>query len=148
MMYAQGALAYHQYPDNTMTDVSSGCSDDSLSIQNAIEQTREHFGEPYTRYWNRLDVKFFTLKSRWLSETLYTSSLTDIYLNPSYQKIIGLGSGVLPFIIHDLEKAPNWWFRALESLTDENPVPPEHHGNLEMMAADWIDWARNERLTP
>jgi hypothetical protein len=38
------------------------------------------------------------------------------------------------------------WFWALESITDENPVPPEAAGKVRQMAQAWIDWGRGRGL--
>jgi hypothetical protein len=34
----------------------------------------------------------------------------------------------------ELRREPDQWFWALESITEENPVPPEAKGNVRQMA--------------
>jgi hypothetical protein len=59
-----------------------------------------------------------------------------------YQRIIGMGIAVVPLILEQLQREPDQWFWALESITDENPVPHESMGNVQAMAHAWIDWGR------
>ncbi len=141
MSFAPNPLSWLDHSADSMTIPSSGCSGDSLLIEIAIQETKSHINESFLGYQNQLIVKFNNLKSKWISETQFISSLTDVYMNPSYQKIISLGPSVLPYILHELKKEPNWWFWALEVLTDENPVNPEHLGDIQAMTADWLSWA-------
>jgi len=78
----------------------------------------------------------------WRDETAFTSSVSDIVLHPSYQRIIGLGGEVLPLILRELEKSPRFWFWALEAITGENPVPNSENGQIRLMAKRWIEWGR------
>jgi len=43
---------------------------------------------------------------------------------------------------------PEHWFIALQEITGENPIPPEHFGRIHQMAMDWIDWGRGHGCTP
>jgi hypothetical protein len=63
-----------------------------------------------------------------------------------YQRIIGMGSGVVPLILEQLQREPDQWFWALEAITEENPVPPEAAGNTHQMAAAWIEWGKSRGL--
>ncbi len=62
---------------------------------------------------------------------------------PAYQAIIGMGRTALPFIFEELHQRGGHWFWALRAITGENPVPPEHRGNVEAMTQDWLRWARD-----
>lgn len=79
--------------------------------------------------------------SKWSADTQYTSSATDLVLHPSYQRIIGLGPDVLPFIFRELEKDGAHWYSALTSLTGANPVPSEDRGRVKKMKEAWLAWA-------
>jgi hypothetical protein len=59
-----------------------------------------------------------------------------------YQRIIGMGMPVVPLLLEELEREPDQWFWALESITEENPVPPAAAGRIREMAAAWIEWGR------
>jgi hypothetical protein len=61
-----------------------------------------------------------------------------------YQRIIGMGMPAVPLILKELEREPDQWFWALESITEENPVGPEAAGRVRQMAAAWIDWGRSQ----
>ena len=67
-------------------------------------------------------------------------------LNPHYQRIIGMGSQVVPLLLAELERRPDHWGWALEMITGENPVPAEAEGKLKMIAQAWVDWGRARRL--
>ena len=60
----------------------------------------------------------------------------------TYQAIIGMGETALPFILDEMRQRDGHWFWALRAITGENPVPPEHRGNVEAMTQDWLQWAR------
>lgn len=89
-------------------------------------------------------VKFNRLKTSWESETAYLSSITDMATHPAYQQIIGMGYDAVPLILHEMEKKPNYWFWALISITGEDPVTPEHKGDVEEMTDAWLSWGRNQ----
>lgn len=87
------------------------------------------------------ESKFRELTRQWQDETATSSSVTEMAMHPAYQQIIGMGRDALPFIFRELEKAPHHWFWALRAITGENPVKPEHRGNLDAMTKDWLEWA-------
>ena len=33
--------------------------------------------------------------------------------------------------------------RALKAITGCDSVPPSHRGNIELMAADWLEWGKS-----
>lgn len=88
-----------------------------------------------------VEERFKALADKWLDETRYLSSVTQIVLNFSYQQIIGLGPSALPLILARLAEAPNHWFWALSAIAGHNPVKPEHVGNVSAMRDDWLEWA-------
>jgi hypothetical protein len=87
---------------------------------------------------------FKQLATQWRNETKFLSSITDKVLHPCYQRIIGLGPDAIPIILLELRKRGEHWFWALESITGENPVLPEHYGDIENMAHDWIEWGKRK----
>jgi hypothetical protein len=89
-------------------------------------------------------AKFALLRDRWYEERDELGPVNEMTACPSYQKIIGMGSDALPFIIKQLESEehePDFWFSALVSITCVNPVPVEDRGNLKKMAQAWLAWA-------
>lgn len=91
-----------------------------------------------------LTGKFENLATQWRKETKFLSSITDKVLHPCYQRIIGLGPDAIPIILAELRKNGGHWFWALESITGENPVLPEHHGDIKEMTLDWIEWGKHK----
>lgn len=90
----------------------------------------------------QLGHRFEQLAMEWKRETINLSSVQEIILNPAYQRIIGMGPDVIPFILQQLEKCPDFWFWALRSLTGENPVTRDMRGDVVAMTEAWINWGR------
>lgn len=84
---------------------------------------------------------FHSNAEKWKDDSMFTSSITQLVLHPSYQRIIGLGPAAIPYIIRDLEESGDQWFWALESITGANPIAPEDVGNPEAMTRQWSAWA-------
>jgi hypothetical protein len=66
--------------------------------------------------------------------------------NWSYQQIIGLGYAAVPLILCELKRRPADWFWALSAITREDPIKPEHAGNIAAMTDDWIQWGKDRGL--
>jgi hypothetical protein len=91
----------------------------------------------------RLEERFQTLVKKWKKEVAFEPSLTDALMNHNYLKIIGLGPSALPLIFRELEREPDLWFLALESITHEDPaVSEENSGDFRKIAELWIQWGR------
>ena len=93
------------------------------------------------------DSKLFSsLIEEWHKERRNATWTVDIAMSPSYQKIIAMGKErAVPLILKQLAKEgdePDHWFWALRILTDANPVPQEHQGDMVRMAEDWIAWGK------
>jgi hypothetical protein len=86
-----------------------------------------------------LELEFRELAARWRQETEHLSS-TDVFTHPDYQRIIGLGSRVVPLLVRDLATTGAHWFWALRAITGENPVPAEDAGNVRKMIQGWLAW--------
>jgi hypothetical protein len=87
---------------------------------------------------------FRRLADEWRRETLASSSMTDIVLHPSYQRIIGLGRQVVPLILEELEREPYHWFWALSAITGEDPATED--ATLEGATAKWLKWGEEHQL--
>lgn len=90
--------------------------------------------------------RFDQLVRQWKQESEFMSNTAQMAMLRSYQSIIGLGPAAVPLILEELRREPDHWFWALESITLENPVPPQDAGHLDKMAQAWIDWGVNARL--
>jgi len=89
-----------------------------------------------------LAVEFRQLAENWRRETAVHSSVHRIVLHPAYQRIIGMGPAVIPFILGELRERPGHWFWALHAITGEDPVTP---GAAFGEAVDaWLNWGRTK----
>jgi hypothetical protein len=95
---------------------------------------------PATREETR--ERFRRLAGEWKERSRFLSNSAQIAMLKPYQRIIGMGWDAVPLILEELQSEPRQWFWALESITDENPVPPEAAGKVRLMAQAWIDWGR------
>ena len=64
-----------------------------------------------------LKAKFLAAKDKWNEETMYSSSVTDIVGNDSFQEIVAMGNAAIPFIIDEIEKKPSVLVWALNMIT-------------------------------
>jgi hypothetical protein len=85
-------------------------------------------------------AKFDALAAQWQKDTMFHSSISAIVLDPSYQKIIGLGVAVVPFILQEMRKAPGHWYWALAAITQENPAEHASPGDIGAICDAWIQW--------
>ncbi len=89
-----------------------------------------------------IEADFQRLATEWKQETAHLSSPEMIAAHRAYQEIIGMGKNAIPFILRDLEDSPSQWFWALRSIVGESPVRPEDRGDVDAMAAAWLEWGR------
>jgi hypothetical protein len=90
-------------------------------------------------------TEFHRLAETWRNEVLFSSSTTEIVLNQSYQRIIGLGPDVLPFILGELARSLDHWFWALAAITGHEPTGVEE-GDSEGLRQAWLAWGREHGL--
>jgi hypothetical protein len=121
------------------------CGMDSIneSLLISCNQFVLEYATPISRIENDELLKFKTLATQWVSETESFSSISQISMNSSYQRIIGMGKPAVPFILDELETEPNHWFWALYAILGVNPVRKENRGRIKQMAEDWLNWARD-----
>ncbi len=98
----------------------------------------EPFRETLTA--DELRATFEELADAWRKRTRYGSFIGKMVVTPEYQRIIGLGRPVVPLLLQDLEREPDFWFWALECITGENPAPHAALGDIESVAKAWIEW--------
>lgn len=100
--------------------------------------------DEYQREQNRIKAEIKSLIDLWRSQTLHVSSVHQMISHPAYLQIISKGQTALPYIFHELEKMPDYWFAALRAITGENPVPDNARGDMKAMRDYWIHWAEAE----
>lgn len=91
-----------------------------------------------------VESKFTALRDRWLSESAFLSSTTEMVLLPSYQAIIGMGPAVVPLLLRELERSVDYWFWALHAITQADPADPKDSGDWKAIAAAWLAWGKSQ----
>ena len=90
--------------------------------------------------------RFQRLATEWKERSRFLSNTAQMALLRPYQAIIGMGMPAVPLILEELRREADQWFWALEAITEENPVQPEHAGNVRQMAKAWLEWGRQRGL--
>ncbi len=121
-------------------DLTQGVSDESQLKTMTLKDIYDHFYSPISRC--SLGQTFYNLLFDWQSETRHLSSITEIAMNPHYQRIIGMGKEVVPLLLRQLENKPDHLFWALKAITGMDPVQPRQRGKIREMAQVWLKWAR------
>jgi hypothetical protein len=91
---------------------------------------------------------FRDLVRAWKQAKVFTSSGSDLALQPAYQQIIGMGKDAIPLILDELQREEDHWFWALKSITGEDPVAPPDRGNMPKMTEAWLRWAEARGYMP
>lgn len=91
--------------------------------------------------------RFQRLSRDWKEQSRYLSNTAQMSMLKPYQRIVGMGWPVVPFILAELQHEPDQWFWALEAITEQNPVPSEAAGRVSQMAQAWIDWEKSQGFT-
>ena len=125
--------------------ISRACSEHDVLMDPWIE-AEEHYRYPVTRRPLSDAEKFYSLAEAWRQDVRFTSSLTQMILHPTYQRIIGMGVAAVPFLLRELERKPDHWFWALHAITGADPVKPEDRGKLRKMAEAWLTWGKEQGL--
>lgn len=95
-----------------------------------------------------IEDQFNKLAFQWRKETGGYSTTPQITRNGRYVDIIGMGMKVVPLILKDLQKEPDYWFVALSHIVkpDVDPIAKEHFGDLEKMTEDWLKWGKENKI--
>jgi hypothetical protein len=86
-----------------------------------------------------LETHFRALVKQWKKDTETDFSILRMIRHPAYQEIIGMGEPVVPLLLTELKREPDFWFAALQKITGADPVPKTSAGKIEEMAKAWID---------
>lgn len=101
---------------------------------------------PVLRAFSEADIheRFRRDAAEWKKASRHLSNSAQMAMLPSYQRIIGLGLPVVALILQELQREPDQWFWALEAITAQNPVLPEHLGKVREMTEDWVEWGKQQ----
>ncbi len=116
----------------------------SAVIKAVYKEIRDYFGGPATRQQETVQEALERLANEWRAETAFMSSVTDMAMHPAYQRIIGMGQPVVPYLLRELAMKPDHWFWALKAITDVDPVPACDRGNIQRMADAWVRWGKQQ----
>ncbi len=118
----------------------SGCIDLYSTVKVSYREPVRVEEPAYTT----VESEFYDLAQQWKQERPCGADVSEIAMHPSYQRIIGMGPDVVPFLLKELEREPEHWFWALNSITGVDPVPPESQGKLKEMAKAWVEWGKKQ----
>ena len=79
----------------------------------------------------------------WWQETRLLSSIQAKIFNVHYQRIIGMGKPVLPFVFSFLRDRGGQWYWALECITGENPAAKAD--SLQDAKRIWLAYATEHK---
>ena len=87
---------------------------------------------------------FEELTETWRRETSFLSFVQQRAMHPAYQRIIGMGWAAVPFILGELERRPDHWLWALQSITGE--APARQTDTFQAAVDAWLRWGRARGL--
>ena len=89
------------------------------------------------------EVIFKGLAAQWQQATQHLSVLAKRYQYPSYITMLNMGPAIVPFILKELQRAPDRWLDALERLTGANPA--KDAVTFEDAVNHWIKWGKTNK---
>jgi hypothetical protein len=136
------SISQQNQPTGIFLEENTGIGDDSNIIRRNFENLLVDYYKPLSRQWANPIIRFSNFKREWKESTPMFSSITEIVMHPSYQRIIGMGPTAIPMILLSMRQELDHWFWALSAITGENPVPEEHRGKIKKMTEAWLDWGQ------
>jgi hypothetical protein len=91
-----------------------------------------------------LQQHFRQLATQWHAETQHCSMVWQYVHHDAYQRIMAMGTVVLPLILKDLGERGGHWFHALEMISGENPAVSARSRSEAIQA--WLEWGRIHQL--
>lgn len=137
LAFSIACSGYGDLPENTPTLTQEGAN--QATVIPSDYRVNPHQADYIQRF-----VKFMDLAETWKRSTAFYSSLDQIVTDPAYLQIIKMGRPMIPILLSEMKKQPDYWFTALKSITRADPVLNKHRGNLKKMAEDWINWGEKE----
>ena len=117
----------------------------SVAVAAAYRIDRSEFRIAFPPLEDRhLEEQFQILAAKWKKETGHHSSLAKRMKHPAFKQIMAMDQEAIPFILRDLKRRPQLWFNALESLTNEDPVPDDKRSDPIAAKEAWLEWANSK----
>jgi len=106
--------------------------------------------QPYLKDVLKENLAEFIRKwmEQWSRETAAHSSMLRRKQHPAYDLIVKSGISAVPLLLDAIQSAPDFWFPLLRDITGVNPVHPDHRGDYQRMADDWLSWGQKNDLIP
>jgi hypothetical protein len=140
--------------ERSTNDAANGASHVLKDVKDAKEGTIK-FPQPVANVLEQLqpanpsNLKHFQyLARKWKAATEHMSSAARMAKHPAYREIVQMGSAVIPLLLAELRRNPDFWFAALREISGENPVPAQSAGQVKEMARAWIEWGRQRGYIP
>jgi hypothetical protein len=130
-----------QLPANEQLQIIKRVADSLGHIEQPERNVGQVAGMP--QVVRQIDESHFRqLADQWRRETAHVSSLKQACLHIAYQRIIGMGPAVVPYLLRELQQAPDHWFWALNAITEEDPAQAED--TLAGATQAWLAWGREK----
>ena len=102
--------------------------------------------QPKTRKTEELESAFNTLAQQWLVETAIHSNPAIIARHTAYAQLVAMKDDAIPLILKEISQKRNrpHWFQALHDIIGMTPAPEDSWGNVEKVAAAWLEWGREQ----
>ena len=107
-----------------------------------VSGEKQRPGRPETVEDFKLYEEFQQLSFQWREETMGYAFLSRRLHHPAYQRIVEMGSQVVPWMLWDLQEGKGEWYPALRTITGENPIAEEDRGYRKKMNAAWVALGR------
>jgi len=91
-----------------------------------------------------LRSEFADLAEQWRRDTQHLSHISKKVAHPAYLRIIGMGEAVVPLLLEALRDRPAYWFAALKSTANVDPVPVG--ANPSEAREAWLTWGTTKGL--
>lgn len=91
-----------------------------------------------------LRSEFADLAEQWRRDTQQLSHISKKVAHPAYLRIIGMGEAVVPLLLEALRDRPAYWFAALKSTANVDPVPVG--ANPSEAREAWLTWGTTKGL--
>jgi hypothetical protein len=92
-----------------------------------------------------IERKFERLRDRWKSERGPHSNIAKLTMHDAYQSIIGMGEAAVPLLLKELQNgSTDYWYWALQAITEQDPIPFTDAGNAKKMSEAWVEWGKRQ----
>ncbi len=119
-------------PSMIMHHVVACCSADTDLLELTGEVTHKQPTADAVR------ARFERDAAEWEDSSEFMSTVIDMVMLPSYQRIIGLGPAALPLIIDRMRTDPDHWFFALVAIAGKDVATGAK--TVPEATKRWIDW--------